>query len=66
MGAKPTAAGRKNNFQGGCIYPPSKYKEIIQQLQYQYEKFQISFPETGKAHVRPRTPHLCMRKVQLM
>ena len=24
------------------------------------------FPDTGKAHVRPRTPHLCMRKVKLM
>ena len=24
--------------------------------------FQISFPDTGNDHVRPRTPHLCMRK----
>ena len=38
MGAEPTAAGRKNNLQGGCIYPPSNYVEKDQQLQYQYEK----------------------------
>jgi hypothetical protein len=24
---------------------------------YTRKKFQISFPDTGKAHVRPRTPH---------
>ena len=29
---------------------------------YQKKKFQTSFPDTGKAHVRPRTPHLCMRQ----
>ena len=23
-----------------------------------YQKFKISFPDTGKAHVRPRTPHM--------
>ena len=39
------------------LIPPSGF--------FERKKFQI-FPDTGKAQVRPRTPHICMRKGQLM
>jgi hypothetical protein len=40
-----------------------KFKQVRREW---VQKFQISFPETGKAHKRPRTPHLCMRQGKLM
>jgi hypothetical protein len=39
---------------------------ITLDLNIDFKKSQISFPDTGKAHIRPRTPHLCIRKGQLM
>ena len=41
---------------------PLKNLNVHKLLWFKIKKFQISFPDTGKAHVRPRTPHLCMRK----
>ena len=55
---KPTLPSAKRNHAGKIVSAQSEIKKLLAK-EYKNSKF----PSTGKAHVRPRTPHQCKQDI---